>query len=409
MKITYLVHQFFPEYFTGTEKFILKMSSMMQKAGHSVRVITYSFQEESLFDKSVSDIIYREYAYKGVPVIAMRHKETHKYLHLILGNTGMASMVEYFTSIEKPDIVHVGHPMRINEFITAYKSMGVPYIITLTDFWLICPRVNLVNLRDDLCAGPEGAKTCKNLCPDLPYHLVVERLGIARGILEGAQKVISPSKFLADIFKKELENIDITVINHGMSNGEIKQNNRKYEKGDKLIFCYAGTLDLHKGIHILIDAFKKVKTHNAILKIYGSGYNPEFVNKLYDMAKNDKRIEFCNVFPEGNFGDVFSNVDVVIVPSKWYENYPLILHEALVCNVPVIASNVGGMAEKIKDGVNGFTFQIGDAHNLRKVIEKVAADAEILNDLKKNIKSFLIPTVEQEAHAYNRIYTSIKQ
>jgi glycosyltransferase involved in cell wall biosynthesis len=112
---------------------------------------------------------------------------------------------------------------------------------------------------------------------------------------------------------------------------------------------------------LLIDAFEKIKSSNVILKIFGSGLDPLYINKLFEEAKDDKRIESCGGYPEKNVGDISSHVDVVIIPSLRYENYPVVLHEALVCNTPVIASNAGGMSEKIKDGVNvnGFTCPMG--------------------------------------------------
>ena len=59
-----------------------------------------------------------------------------------------------------------------------------------------------------------------------------------------------------------------------------------------------------------------------------------------------------------------------------YENYPMTLHEALACNIPVIATNLGGMAEKIKDGFNGFLFNMGDSRHLQTVLEAIVNDPE---------------------------------
>lgn len=409
MKIIYLIHQFFPEYYTGTEKFVYKISSMMQKAGHSVRVITYSFYGDSFFDRTVGDILYREFSYKGIAVTAIRHKDVPENINLVLGDKSIASVAEHFISSEKPDIVHIGHPMRVNEFITASRSLGIPYIITLTDFWLICPKVNLLNSKGNLCAGPEGGNTCKNLCPEIPDDLIIKRSEFAKDILLGARRVISPSRFLGSLFKKELGVPDIRVINHGIGFSKIKWNDRKYGKEDKLIFCYAGSLNDHKGIHILINAFKMIKSDNVILKIFGSGQNHSYVNRLFDMAQNDRRIEFRGVYSEDDVGDIFSNVDVVIIPSLVYESYSLVLHEALACNTPVIASNVGSLAEKIKDGSNGFSFPAGDVKALKTIMEEIVANPEMLNGLKQSVKGSSIPTVEQEAYAYYKIYTSVKE
>ena len=72
--------------------------------------------------------------------------------------------------------------------------------------------------------------------------------------------------------------------------------------------------------------------------------------------------------------------------------------------MPVITSDIGGMAEKIKNGVNGFTFKVGSADHLKKVLKAITDDPQILNSLKKNIKNHMMPTIEQEAYAYEREY-----
>ncbi len=65
------------------------------------------------------------------------------------------------------------------------------------------------------------------------------------------------------------------------------------------------------------------------------------------------------------------------------------------------------MAEKISDGFNGYTFKVGDPEHLRIILEMIAADPEMLNKLKDNISKIIIPTIEQEAYEYHRIYKNI--
>jgi glycosyltransferase involved in cell wall biosynthesis len=72
------------------------------------------------------------------------------------------------------------------------------------------------------------------------------------------------------------------------------------------------------------------------------------------------------------------------------------LHEALACNIPVIATELGGMAEKINDGFNGFLFKMGDSRHLQTVLEAIISDPAVLNPLKRNIDSTAISRVEQE-------------
>jgi glycosyltransferase involved in cell wall biosynthesis len=405
MKIIYLVHQFYPEHYTGTEKFLLNISSMMQKIGYDVKVFTYSFYNDSYFDKYSNGIMYKEFLYKGIPIIAFKHKEIPLDIHITLQNIYPQELLKEIMQVEKPDILHVGHPMRMTDFIKIAIKLDIPYVITLTDFWLMCPKYILFNSINQLCEGPENGQNCKKYCPE--FSSIEERLEMCRYILFNAKKVYSLSLFVATMFKKEYADLNIKIINHGISYDKIKISKNNYSKDNQIIFCYAGTLAPHKGVHIILDAFKKINSNKIQLKIYGSGHNESYVNQLKKIAKNDRRIQFCGVFSENEVGEIFSKVDLVIVPSLWYENYPLVLHEALACNVPVIASNVGGMAEKISDGKNGFTFEIGNSNSLKKIIEMIINNPDLLNQLKNNLKNFILPTVEQEAYAYEREYKSL--
>jgi len=236
---------------------------------------------------------------------------------------------------------------------------------------------------------------------------VESRLKEAEHILMNAKKVLSPSKFVASMFKKEFSNLKVDIVNHGIRYKNIKANNKTYGYRENITFCYAGSLNYHKGVHILLQAFKSIENKDIKLKIYGSGPK-EYVNKLKDMVKSDDRVEFCGVFSEEQVGSILSSVDVIVVPSIWYENYPLILHEALACNIPVIASNLGGMAEKIKEGFNGFTFDTGDYKSLKEKMEFIIDNPKVLNEIKKNIKrEVVIPTIEQEAYNYLKIYENL--
>jgi glycosyltransferase involved in cell wall biosynthesis len=407
LKLLYLIHQFYPEYYTGTEKFILHLATMMQKSGHNVKIVTYSFYKDSFYDASRKKILIKEFVYNGIPVIALKQKKIPEDIHYALENKNLSEVANELINRENPDVVHVGHSMRVGELIKALRPRNIPYLITLTDFFLICPKYTLLTSQNALCNGPEGGSACQNLCPEFPIDSIKRRLETARDILFNASAVISPSKFLAGILKKEFQNLDIKILGYGLRYGRLKRNEKKYMTGNKIVFCYAGSLNPHKGVHILVNAFKKIGSDRALLKIYGSGPDKSYVNNLLAMAKEDRGIEFCGVYSEEKVGEILSEADVIVAPSLWYENTPIVLREALACNVPAIASDVGGVAEDIKDGINGFLFKMGDAQHLKEVLQRVVNDPSLLNSLKHNISLMVIPGIEQEAYIYEREYIRI--
>jgi len=404
LKILYLIHQFYPEYYTGTERFVLNLATMMQKSGHRVKVLAYSFYKDFFYDQMSGNLCFKEFSYQGIPVLAFKYKHIPEDIHVSLENRELSQIVKNIVRREKPDLVHVAHAMRVGEFVTALPSLGVPYIVTLTDFFLICPKYTLYTSHNTLCHGPDGGRACMDLCPEFQHDFITKRLKTARNVLFNAKAVVSPSKFLSIMMKQEFPDLRIQIINYGMRYSTIKQNTRKYSMGGKIVFCYAGSLNHHKGVHILVEAFKNVISNHAVLNIYGSGADQDYVSKLIAMAEGDSRIRFCGVFPGEKVGEILAGTDVVILPSIWYENTPLVLREALACSVPVISSDVGGMAENINNGVNSLVFRTGDPQHLKGVLQTVTDNPEILERMKKTLSRVTFPTVEQEAYAYDGLY-----
>ncbi|MBZ4645370.1 MAG: hypothetical protein JG777_859 [Clostridia bacterium] len=401
MKILYLVHTFYPQTHSGTEKFILNLSTAMQTLGHEVKIITYSFYEDSFYDEIKDNVMIKEFKYKDVPVIAIKLKNEDSLIKYDLEVSLLDEAAKHILKNEKPDIIHVGHPMRMGAFIKASKKFKIPYIATLTDFYFMCPKIILLDSSYNICTGPDRGRKCDNLCPDIIFS-TKDRFKIAEDILLNAKKLIAPSNFVKTIFKKEFNNISVRVINHGIDYSKTKKNNKTYKKGDKITFGYAGALIYHKGVHLIIRAWKEINSKNKSLKIYGTG---EKELLCLSIIKNKlKDIELCGIFTEDKVGDIFSNIDVMIVPSIWNETYCLVVYEALACNVPVIVSDIGALTEKIKNGINGFTFDCGNYEQLSKIIEMITENPEILNSLKRNIYNSTVQTLGKEAQEYEKIY-----
>jgi glycosyltransferase involved in cell wall biosynthesis len=406
MKILYIVHQFYPMHYTGTEKFLLNLTTTMQKWGHNVKVLTYSFYEDSFYDTTADGIISKEFFYKGIPVLAFKQVSPPEDLNWGIENREVVRFAERELLREKPDVIHLAHGMRTSEFILAAQRLGIPYVVTLTDFFLVCPKCILITSQQSLCFGPQQGEACKNMCPEFSNAYIRHRLSFAKQMLSGASCVVAPSKFLGDLFKNEFNDLELKIIPYGIDFSLVKRNVRVYNSQGKFIILYAGQLNYHKGVQVLIDAFMQVRNKDLVLKLYGSGPDAAMRN-FNEMAKGDKRIEFCGVYKEDQIGEIFSSADIVVIPSNWHENNTIVMREALASHVPCVVSNAGGMIEKIRDGVNGFVFRMGDAVHLKEVLEKIISRPELMQNIKLHLRRHSLTTVEQEAYAYEEEYKRI--
>jgi len=408
MAILYIIHQFYPEFYSGTERFLLNLSSSVQKDGHRVKVVTYKFAEGDEKHNQDGKLTVREYVYKGLPILAVKHNILPFNVHSSLEDPEIYRFaLEFMQKGTRYDLVHIAHPMRLASFARAALQLGIPYVITLTDFWMICPKVILQTSSGALCAGPEGGDACSRLCPELPSEFVRARLAMAKEILFGAKAVVSPSRFLANLVNKEFPELSISIIPHGMDFNYLTSNRKAYSIGDKMVFGYCGSLVPHKGVHLLLKAFRDLNAASAELQLYGSCFHEtDYFELLHKIADQDQRIHFCGTYKAADMGHLLQGIDVVVVPSVCYESYSLVLHEASACNVPVIASNIGGMAEKIKDSVNGFTFRAGDDADLNSKLRQIVENPEILNQIKQELKQCTVPLLEEEAYLYERLYST---
>lgn len=406
MKVLYLIHQFFPTSYLGTEKFLLNLTTSMQKWGHKVKVISYSSYKNSYYEKKETGFLWKEYVYKSIPVLGYKQHSEPPSLHWDIGNPALIQFAERILEREQPDLLHIVHGMRVSSFAFAAQRLGLPYAMTLTDFFYLCPKCKLFTSQGTLCTGPEQGEACRTFCPEFKNDAIRNRLKLSEDILRGAKSVVAPSRTLGGLFKKEFPWLNLKVIPYGIDYSRIERNQRTYNGQGKLVVLYAGQIDFHKGVHVLVEAVKRIPSKNIEVRIFGSG-PPLVEQQIKHMAKSDGRIRFCGVYSEDEIGEVFGDADVVVIPSIWHENNTIVMREALAAHVPCIVSNAGGMMEMIQEGKNGFVFRMGDAQHLKEVLQRVLDQPDLLSSMKENVASYVVTSVEQEAYAYEEEYRRI--
>jgi len=405
VRILFVVHQFFPQWYTGTERFVLNNAKALQKMGHYVEVLTYGYNDKGDYI-TFNGMMYKQYNFKNIPVMSIKDLSPRDDLNFSISNENIIQFLQHFLHKESFDVIHIAHPMRVGSIVKVGKSLGIPIVITLTDFWLRCPRAIAVTQMGDLCDSADRGYRCKSECyGSLWGSKCIGRFEEAKQLLYSVDCVAAPSMFLADNFRKEFD-IDVRVVRHGIDYAEI-QPNRNYRKpGDEVVFGYIGTVLPHKGVHIITQSLRHVDNSNVKIKIYGSFFSEiRYFEELQQSVNNDPRVEFLGEYKDEEMPSIMNSLDCVIVPSLWWENSPLTILTSLAYKVPVITINVGGAAEFIMDGKNGFNFKIGDPESLADIIKRIAEQPEIINLVKDGI---VRPRrVEEEAFEYEGIYRKL--
>jgi glycosyltransferase involved in cell wall biosynthesis len=158
-------------------------------------------------------------------------------------------------------------------------------------------------LRTDqsLCPGPDMGKNCMTHCqiPD-----VGKRLRTHIPLLKSAKKILSPSAALANLFKSNLPDVNVEVLNHGMNYDTIQVNERGYQPGDPLTLFYGGSLNSHKGVDLILKAMALIPSDRLQLKIYGSGPD-DYTESLEQAAAADDRVTLCGPYTENDIQQLY--------------------------------------------------------------------------------------------------------
>jgi glycosyltransferase involved in cell wall biosynthesis len=168
-----------------------------------------------------------------------------------------------------------------------------------------------------------------------------------------------------------------------------------------LRFGFIGTPVEHKGVHVAIEAMNLLTDTSAELIIHGDlTWFPAYARRLRRLARNP-RIRFAGPFDHARIAEIFANLDALIVPSLWYENSPLTIHEAFLAQTPVIASNLGGMAELLSPG-GGLTFIPADPASLASTLRPLIANPASLAELARAIPP--VKTIAENAEEVMGLY-----
>ena len=157
MRIVLTVHQFFPDYSSGTEVLTYETAKELQRLGHQVSVFT-GFQartplkDSDRFDRYIyNDILVERFHYDAVPM----GDQTNVY-ELKFNNHLFGAYFKEYLKREKPDIVHFFHLLGLSaSAVDACYELDIPTVLTPTDFWFICPTIQLRLPDNRLCAGPD--------------------------------------------------------------------------------------------------------------------------------------------------------------------------------------------------------------------------------------------------------------
>ncbi|RME97159.1 MAG: glycosyltransferase, partial [Chloroflexi bacterium] len=235
---------------------------------------------------------------------------------------------------------------------------------------------------------------------------MTRRADVLKTTLASVDIAICPSEFLLNTYhNRGFSAQQMQFIRQGLRhipNWPVQKN-----PSSKIRVGYIGQLAPHKGVHVLVDAFCRLPDlAEAELTIYGDpGHFAGYAAQLRAAAAERLDIHFSGSFDNAQVSQVYRNLDVLVVPSIWYENSPNTILEAFAHQTPVITSNLGGMAELVAHQKTGLLFTPGSATDLADKLSTVLANPALLAGWRQNIQP--PKSLPQEMEELEQVYRTL--
>ncbi|MBL8901314.1 MAG: glycosyltransferase family 4 protein [Planctomycetes bacterium] len=439
MKLAYVVHQFLPRYFSGTEQYVLAMAQEMRRRGHSVEI----FALDPDPGRDLPPFEERRDEVEGLPV------QRITYWSRLHPNPVRAEYEQPYTGVRfgawlderQPEVVHFFHLRYLGANLLGEAARrGIPSVVHLMDFWFLCPVYILMRADGSLCDGPpQGGMGCfpcvnadlgqalrssgltdevdrlrRSTEPQLRagdglvslYAGVYERAAYLRDALLRASCIIAPSHFLKSMFARNgIPEERIEVRSYGLDRRRLQSLesvSRSARREGPLRVGYIGTLSHYKGVHVLLEALRLTAAPLDV-RIHGRFEDfPDYSAGLRRLAAGDERVAFLGPFGVEQLGAVLADLDLLVVPSLWYENTPFAVLEAFAAKVPVLATNLGGMSEIVRQEDNGELFERANPHDLAARLERLTREPERLDRYRASIGS--AKRIDQSADEIENLY-----
>jgi len=317
----------------------------------------------------------------------------------------MAQEVTDLVQYLRPDVVHFHHYMHLGLEMLSVVRRACPnsiILLTLHEFMGIClQNGQMYTTQDKLCTSSDYVACAKCFPERSPSDFFLRKQYFLHHFLL-MDGFIAPSKFLRSRYVAwGLPEEHFEVIENGM----IPLARAPLEPGDPLHVAFFGQITPYKGVDVLLEAcamLTKQETKRLKISLYGGNlqWHPqEFQDKIHRLLKEAPDcVTWHGPYKPTEAERLYADVDAVIVPSIWWENSPLVIQEAFAMGRPVLCSNIGGMAEKVRDGIDGLHFEPGSPKAIVAVLRRLLTNHKLLPQLAQGIKPPFSVSRCAEAH-----------
>lgn len=318
----------------------------------------------------------------------------------------VSEILDYFNI----DLVHIHH-LKTHTFdvINIANEKKIPIYLTIHDFYLACPKINFLYMDKKYCENIRNKDVCQK-CIKFQFGYNGDFLETwnneVYSNLKKIDKLFVPSESAKEIFEKyykekyEESVLNIQVIEHGVDKEEVKKNNNNLNS-DKFIIAFIGGLSFSKGSGIIHDLIINNKNKKIEWHLFGN-IGDQRLNLLErsDVIKHGRyeRTDIVKILND-------NYVDLIGIFSIWPETYSYTLSETINARIPVLATDIGALGERVKKNDIGWTVGYGvDSKEILENIEKIIMDKREYLNKYNNVNKVNLPSKQEMSKYYEELY-----
>ncbi|MWP39744.1 glycosyltransferase [Rhodobacter sphaeroides] len=308
---------------------------------------------------------------------------------------GFAEFIEQL----RPSVVHVHHYMHLGlEYLRIIKQVDptIRVLMTLHEYGAICMNNGqMVKAGGTRLCSRESLDDCMRCFPEYSAEEFWLRKHRYRAYFDLVDKFVSPSEFLRQRYIAwGIVPERIVTIENGQERAKPRPPRLIADGEGRNRFGFFGQINPFKGIDVLLQALammSKSERRRLTLEMHGTNLEyqaPEFRERILELRaplEKDGVLQWIGPYEPFQLADRMANVDWVLVPSVWWENSPMVIQEALSLGRPVVVSDIGGMAEKIVNGVNGVHVPVGNARAWADTLLRLCGETSSWEQLRAGI------------------------
>ena len=449
LRILHAIHDFLPRHAAGSEIYAFHLCRQLA-ARHHVHVLAAEYDPA----RPHGTLAWR--VHEGLPVIELINNWEGSFADSWRSER-IGAQLDRVLRATQPDVLHIHSLLNLSfDLPRLARARGAAVVATLHDHSLACPaggqRLHLVERTVCDVIAPARCGAC---FPHSPFHaqISVAALGRAAGrggplvgraakwavkrvpgsaalakrevqarsrpipaaevqarldhlheVFEAVQLFVAPSKAVADAHERlGLHRSKLLVSDYGFA--QPSRHSPTEEPLSPVRIGFVGTLVWHKGVHVLLDAARRLPPDSYEIEIWGAlDTFPDYTASLRKAAAG-LPVRFCGAFANGQTAEVYSRFDLLAVPSLWPENSPLVIHEAFMAGVPVVAARIGGIPELVADGVSGVLYDASSPDALADALRGMVLRPDWLANMASRAPH--VKSIEEDARDWERRYESL--